>query len=102
MDGLIIYSLFFLSPMLNVLGSILKYIMPVNNKAIPNILMVVSWLVCGTIGWITGANWIAIIVQYALLNGTLVSSVAVHGWDSAYGIKTIISKMIAREKKLFF
>ena len=103
MDGLIIYNLFFLSPVVNFVGAILKYAFPkFKNSAISNTLMIIAWIVCGTIGWWQGENLITVIGQYALFNGTLVSSVAVHGWDSAYGVKTIISDLIAREKKIFF
>lgn len=102
MEGLIIYNLFFLAPALNVIGAFLKYILPVPNKAISNVLMVISWLVCASIGLWQGEGAITAIGVYGFLNGTLVSSVAVHGWDSAYGVKTIISDLMAREKNIFF
>lgn len=103
MDGLIISSLFFLAPFLNVIGAVLKYVFPkFKNDAISNTLMIISWIVCTIIGLWQGEGAITAIGVYGLLNGTLVSSVAVHGWDSAYGVKTIISDLIAREKKIFF
>jgi len=102
MEALIIYNLFFLAPVLNVVGAGLKYLLPIPNKAISNVLMIISWIVCGLIGWWQGESAITAIGIYGFLNGTLVSSVAVHGWDSAYGVKTIISDLIAREKDIFF
>lgn len=102
MEALIIYNLFFFAPILNIIGAMLKYLLPIHNKSISNILMIVSWIVCGLIGLWQGESLIVAIGQYALLNGTLVSSVATHGWDSAYGVKTIISDLMAREQKIFF
>jgi len=103
MDGLIIYNLFFLSPVLVGIGALLKYAFPkFKNNAISNTLMLISWGICALVGFWQGENLITVIGQYALLNGTLVCSVAVHGWDNSYGVKTIISDLIAREKKIFF
>lgn len=102
MEGLIIYNLFFLAPVLNVIGAFIKYITPIHNKFIPNVVLVFGWIICGVFGWCQGESLIVIIGQYMLLNGTLVASVATHGWDSAYGVKTIISDVMAREKQIFF
>ena len=103
MDGLIISYLFFLAIPLYFLGIILRSAFPkFENDAISITLWILSVLICGFIGFWHGEDLITILGQYALFNGSLVSACAVHGWDNSYGVKTIISILVAREKKIFF
>lgn len=58
-------------------------------------------MVCGSIGFALGKSLTTILAQYSLFNGTLVSTVATHGWDSTYGIKTILRELIKKENDFF-
>lgn len=63
--------------------------------------MFLSWLICGSIGFALGKNLTTILAQYSLFNGTLISTVATHGWDSTYGIKTILRELVKKEDDFF-
>jgi len=53
------------------------------------------------IGYLLKADIVTILGKYMLINGTLVSTVATHGWDSTYGIKTILSELMRKDKNFF-
>ena len=63
--------------------------------------MILAWLICGLIGFALGKDLATILAQFSLFNGTLVSTVATHGWDSTYGIKTILSELVKKEDNFF-
>lgn len=63
--------------------------------------MILSWLICGLVGLVLGKDLATILAQFSLFNGTLISTVATHGWDSTYGIKTILSELIKKEDNFF-
>lgn len=86
---------------LNILGFLLKKKTKIPNKLIPPILTFVSWSICATIGYLLNNNIFTILVNYMLVNGTLVTTVATHGWDSSYGIKTILSELMKKDKDFF-
>ena len=98
---IIISSLFILAIPLNIFGFWIKKKTKIHNKLIPIMIMILSWLVCGLIGVALGKNLSTILGQYSLFNGTLISTVATHGWDSTYGIKTILTELVKKEDDFF-
>ena len=83
------------------MGFKLKKKTKIPNKLIPQILMLLSWIVCAFIGYLVKADLVTILVKFMLVNGTLVTTVATHGWDQTYGIKTLLSELIKRDKDFF-
>lgn len=75
----------------NMLGAILKYRTPLPNKLLPLVLFAVCFFACGIWGYNTSlyggtARWVDAIFMCGLIHGTIVTSIAVWGWDTVYGL----------------
>ncbi len=75
---------------LSILGMILKYRTPLENKLIPLVLLAVGVLISIIWGWFTssfigGARWVDAILYCGIIHGMIVTAIAAYGWDSIYG-----------------
>jgi len=74
---------------LNILGGILKYRTPVSNELLPLILFLVA-CIASTIwgyGLVLGTGRaLRAFVMYGIVHGTVVTAIAVYGWDLIYGL----------------
>ena len=76
---------------LNALGAILKYRTSLPAKLLPLVLLAVALPICAVWGWFTsvhtgGARWADSLLIAGLVHGSVVTALAVFGWDAAYGL----------------
>ena len=92
--------LFLLAIPLNLIGFQLKHRANLHNKLIPVILTIISMIACGLIGFLKKASLPDYLIHYGFFHGILVSSVAINGWDSSFGVRTVIKEIMALENSL--
>lgn len=75
---------------LSILGMILKYRTPLDNKLIPTVLGSVGFVISVIWGWNTSvligsARWVDALLYCGIIHGFIVTAGAVYGWDFIYG-----------------
>ena len=75
---------------LSILGMILKYRTPLENKLIPSILLAVGVFISIIWGWNTSVftgskRWVDAILYCGVIHGGIVTAIAAYGWDTIYG-----------------
>lgn len=75
---------------LSILGMILKYRTPLENKLIPSVLLMVGVSISIIWGWNTSVfvgskRWVDAILYCGFIHGMIVTAIASYGWDTIYG-----------------
>ena len=94
--------LFLFAIPLNFIGFFLKYKTDIKNGLVASLLCLISIIGCSFYFYFYVSSKPSFFIPNGLINGGLIAAVATSGWDQAYGIKKVISELMAFNKFLYF